>query len=55
MVRRAIGRSKGRSTKGYFYRTGRGWFTKAEGRFVPLTDESGERLKSEKKVEVTNY
>jgi integrase len=49
MVRRAIGRSKGRSTKGYFYRAGRGWFTKADGRFIPLTDESGERFR-EKKV-----
>ncbi len=48
MVRRAIGRSKGRSTKGYFYRAGRGWFTKADGRFIPLTDEAGERFRERK-------
>ena len=48
MVRRAIGRSKGRGTKGYFYRAGRGWFTKADGRFIPLTDEAGERFRERK-------
>src|SRR6185295_11745046 len=39
-----IGRRKGSRNKGYFFRTGRGWFTKEAGQFVPLTDEAGRRL-----------
>ncbi len=44
-----IGRSKGSRNKGYFFRAGRGWFCKDDkGKFVPLTDEKGTRLKDEK-------
>jgi len=45
MVRKRIGRRKGRATKGFFFRDGRGWFTKDQGKFVPLTDSQGEKLK----------
>ena len=41
MTRKKIGRSKGRRTKGYFYRAGRGWYTKDRGRFVRLLFEDG--------------
>jgi integrase len=40
-----LGRSKGAKTKGYFYRAGRGWYTKIDGKFEPLHDEHGERLR----------
>ena len=33
--------------KGYFFRAGRGWFTKVGGRFVPLTDKAAARIKDE--------
>jgi integrase len=40
------GRREGSRNKGYFYRTGRGWFTKDQsGGFVPLVGEDGQRLK----------
>lgn len=39
------GRRKGSRNKGYFYRVGRGWFTKVGKTFFPLTNEMGERLK----------
>lgn len=40
------GRRSGSRNKGYFYRTGRGWFSKGKnGRFVALMDEHGERLR----------
>ena len=39
------GRSKGSKTKGYFFRTGRGWYTLQAGKFIPLTDEYGEHLR----------
>lgn len=42
-----LGRRKGARTKGFFYRSGRGWVTKEAGRFVPLTDEHGERLRDQ--------
>jgi hypothetical protein len=46
MPRRVIGRRKGARTKGYFYRTSHQvWCAKLNGRFIPLTDESGERLR----------
>jgi hypothetical protein len=42
------GRRKGSRTKGYFYRTGRGWFTKDKGgAFVRLLNEAGEPLRDE--------
>lgn len=41
------GRRKGSRTKGYFFRTGRGWYAKAKGKFHPLTNEAGERLKDQ--------
>jgi hypothetical protein len=44
---KGIGRRKGSRNKGFFYRSGRGWFTKDAGKFVPLTDEPGERLREE--------
>ena len=36
--------TQGSHNKGYFFRTGRGWFTKEAGQFIPLTDEAGIRL-----------
>lgn len=43
------GRRKGSHNRGYFYRDGRGWFTKnAAGKFTPLTDEEGNRLRDER-------
>ena len=47
MVRRRIGRRKGSRTKGFFFRQGRGWFTKLEGKFIPLLDEDGARLRDQ--------
>lgn len=41
-----VGRPKGSRNRGYFYRKGRGWFAKVGSLFVPLTDECGERLRS---------
>jgi len=42
------GRKKGSRNKGFFYRDGRGWFTKDKrGAFVPLADENGQRLRDE--------
>jgi integrase len=43
-----LGRSKGRKTKGFFYRTGRGWYSKDGSRFIPLRYENGEHIKLEK-------
>jgi integrase len=40
-----IGRPKGSHNKGYFYRDGRGWYTKVNSDFVPLVDDHGERLR----------
>ncbi|MFN0244175.1 MAG: hypothetical protein ACKVWV_14900, partial [Planctomycetota bacterium] len=39
------GRRKGSRNRGYFYRTGRGWFAKDAGRFIPLADSEGGRLR----------
>ncbi len=40
------GRKTGSRNRGFFYRPNRGWFTKdAQGKFVALLDESGERLR----------
>ena len=39
------GRRKRSRNKGYFFRTGRGWFTKDAGKFIPLEDEQGNRLR----------
>jgi integrase len=39
------GRRRGSRNKGYFYRDGRGWFTKVGATFIPLTNEAGDRLK----------
>ena len=36
-----IGRRKGRRSKGYFYRKGRGWGTSINQRFIPLTHPDG--------------
>jgi len=44
MISKRIGRRKGSRNRGYFFRTGRGWFAKENGRFVPLTDGAGIRL-----------
>jgi hypothetical protein len=53
MVRKKIGRRKGRKSKGFFYRSGRGWYSKISGKFVQLTGDDGERLTSEKTDERT--
>ncbi|MFN0051243.1 MAG: hypothetical protein ACKV0T_03580 [Planctomycetales bacterium] len=39
------GRRKGGHNKGYFFRTGRGWFAVDQGQFIPLTNASGGRLR----------
>ncbi|WP_425616689.1 tyrosine-type recombinase/integrase [Anatilimnocola sp. NA78] len=47
------GRVKGSRNKGYFFRKGRGWFSKnAAGKFVPLKDESGALLRNENTPEL---
>lgn len=43
-----LGRSKGRKTKGYFYRSGRGWYSKDGARFIPLRYDDGEHIKEER-------
>ncbi len=46
------GRKRGSRNKGYFFRGGRGWCVKdARGKFVPLTDNQGERLRCEDQAE----
>ncbi|MGD9721512.1 MAG: tyrosine-type recombinase/integrase [Pirellulales bacterium] len=42
---RRQGRQSGSRNKGYWFRDGRGWFCKVNGRGVPLTNEAGERLR----------
>lgn len=42
-----IERAKGRKTQGYFYRRGRGWYSKDGSRFVPVRFEDGAHLKAE--------
>jgi len=44
-VAKKLGRRKRSRNKGYFFRTGRGWFTKDGAKFVPLTDQNGDRLR----------
>lgn len=44
--RTKMGRAKGRKTKGYFYRRGRGWYSKDGTRFVPLRYEDGEHIRT---------
>jgi integrase len=48
MAKKKLGRRKGRKTKGYFYRSGRGWYTKDRGKFLPLRYEDGEHIKDGK-------
>ncbi|HTU27486.1 MAG TPA: hypothetical protein VMF30_18900 [Pirellulales bacterium] len=44
--RKGAGRQKGSRNRGYFFRPNRGWFSKDKGgKFVPLLDESGERIR----------
>jgi len=45
--RKGRGRRVGTRNRGYFYRAGRGWFTKINGRFVPLEFENGDRMPSD--------
>lgn len=45
MAKKKAGRKKGGRNKGYFFRTGRGWYVVKDRQFVPLTDENGERLR----------
>src|SRR5262249_16570128 len=52
MSRDTKGRRKGSRNKGFFYRDGRGWFTKDKAqRFVPLSEKSGARIKDKSAVE----
>jgi methyltransferase-like protein len=39
------GRRKGSRNRGYFYREGRGWYAKANGRYEPLEYENGDRMR----------
>jgi len=41
-----MGRQPDSRNRGFFFRAGRGWFTKIDGSFVALTDPEGERLRS---------
>lgn len=53
MPRKVRGRRKGARTKGYFYRTShKVWCARQGNRFVPLTDESGERLRDKHAPEI---
>jgi len=42
------GTKKAGRPKGYFYRTGRGWYSKESARFLPLRFEDGTHIKDEK-------
>ncbi len=48
MLRKKVGRRKGRRTKGFFFRNGRGWFTKVRGKFIALVGPDGQRLRDER-------
>lgn len=37
------GRPSGSRNRGYFYRAGRGWYAKLDGKFVPLEYPNGDR------------
>jgi hypothetical protein len=39
----AKGRRKGSLNRGYYFRTGRGWFAKINGGYVALEHENGDR------------
>jgi hypothetical protein len=41
-----MGRHKGSTNRGYFYRAGRGWFSQSDGRMIALRDDKGEPLRS---------
>ncbi|MBX3427598.1 MAG: hypothetical protein KF688_18100 [Pirellulales bacterium] len=41
-----MGRNSGSRNRGYFYRTGRGWYAQVEGRMKRLVDDDGQALKS---------
>lgn len=41
-----MGRRTGSRNLGYFYRAGRGWYTQIDRRFVALTDDGGNPLRS---------
>ena len=41
------GRRAGTRNRGYFFRKGRGWFTKIGNQFVPLEYENGDRMRSQ--------
>lgn len=43
---RRVGRSTGSRNRGYFFREGRGWYTKIGRKFVPLEYENGDRMRS---------
>lgn len=36
-----------KTRKGYFFRSGRGWYTKVKGKFIALEDENRNRLKAQ--------
>ncbi len=38
------GRKQGSKNRGYFYRSGRGWHARKDGKYLPLYDESGNRI-----------
>jgi integrase len=40
------GRRKGSANRGYFFRAGRGWFAKVDGKQIPLQFENGERMRA---------
>lgn len=40
-----MGRRAGATNRGYFYRTGRGWYTTAGERMIALLDDDGNRLR----------
>ena len=48
MAEKRAGRKKGGHNKGYFYRKARGWYVYDTGKAIPLRDEDGTQIKSEK-------
>lgn len=48
-----MGRTTGGRNRGYFFRTGRGWYARRDGRYVPLLDDDGNHLKDKSTPKAT--
>lgn len=42
---KGAGRRKGSRNKGFYFRTGRGWYVLSGGKYVPLKDENGDQIR----------